>query len=141
MPTPWVSRVDKVFTKSVTFTGAANLGATGTVPIATVAGACLITLGAVRCLTTDLVSSGGTISLGTANNVDGLIPATLASTIDANDFWHDASPLVKIAPAIVNQVVCADIILTVAVANITAGILEFVFYYRSASIATPGTMT
>lgn len=140
MPAPWVSRVDKQFTKKVTFDGGSGSGATGTVAIGTVAGAIMVTGGAVRC-TTDLTSSGGTLSLGVSGNVDGLIPTTLASDIDQNEFWHDAQPLSKIAPAMIWQAICASLILTVGTANITAGVLEIVLYYRSVSIDTPGTLT
>lgn len=124
---PFPRRVPKLFRKTVTFDAGTGSGAVGTVAIATVTGAVAITLGAVRC-TTSLTGSG-TVELGTADNTAGLIAQTTGTDIDASDFWQDATPEVKISPAITNQCVCADIILTVGSATITAGVLEFDFYW------------
>lgn len=123
------SRLDKVFRKTITFDGTSGNGATGTVAIGTVTGAILLTLGGVRC-TTDLTSSSGTISLGVAGNTAGLIASTLASDIDSGEFWQDSTPEAGISPAIVNQNVVGNIIATIGVASITAGVLEFVFFWR-----------
>ncbi len=125
---PYTRRIPKLFTKTITFTGAAGLGAAGTVAIGTVTGRILITHGSVFC-STNLTSSGGTLELGTADNTAGLIDQTTASDIDANDFWQDATPEVKVSPAIINQLVAASIIATVGSADITAGVLVFEFYW------------
>lgn len=125
---PYTRRIPKRFKKTITFTGASGLGAVGTVAVGTVTGSIIFDKLTVRC-TTNLTSSGGTLALGTADNTDGLIEATTASEIDASDLWQNSSPDVKVSPAIVNQAVCADIILSVAVADITAGVLEIVGYW------------
>lgn len=124
---PYTRRIPKLFRKTITFDGT-TVGDVGTDLIATITGAVLITHGSVRC-TTNLTSSGGTLELGTANNTAGLIAQTTASDIDANDFWQDTTPEVKVSPAIINQLVCANILLTTAAAVVSAGVLEFVFYW------------
>lgn len=126
---PYTRRIPKKFHKTITFTGAANLGAVGTVPVGTVVGSVLLMYGGVRCTTNLTSAGGGTLSLGTAGNVDGVIELTTATDIDANDIWQDATPEVKVSPAIVNLVVADSLILTVATGDVTAGVLEFDFYY------------
>lgn len=125
---PFTRRIPKYFRKVVAFTGAANLGAQGTVPIGTVTGAVLITHLMARC-TENLAGATATVELGTADNTAGLIAQTTATDIDANDFWKDSSPEVKVSDAIVNKVVNANIILTVATADVTDGTLIIEGYY------------
>lgn len=124
---PLPRRVPKLFRKTVTFDAGTGSGAVGTVAIATVTGGVLITHGAVRCTTA--LTGSGVVEMGTADNTDGLISQTTGTDIDANEFWQDATPEVKISPAITNQCVCANIIITVSGATITAGVLEIVFYW------------
>lgn len=125
---PYTRRIPKRFKKTITFDGTAGNGVVGTVAVGTVTGSILITAGAVRC-TTNLASGGGTVSLGTAGAVDALIASTTATDIDANEFWQDATPESKVSPAIANIAVGGSIILTVAGADVTAGVLEVVFYW------------
>lgn len=125
---PFTRRIPKKFTKTITFTGAADLGAVGTVAVATVTGMVLITAGAIRC-TTNLTSSGGTLSLGATGNTDGIVESTTASDIDAGDIWQDATPEVRISPAIINLAVNGSLFLTVGSADVTAGVLEIDFYW------------
>ena len=125
---PYTRRIPKFFEKTITFTGAAGLGAVGTVAIATVTGRILITHGGVFCSTL-LAGATATLELGTANNTAGLIAQTTATEIDADEWWQDATPEVKISPAIIDQLVSANIIATVGTANITAGVLVFGFYW------------
>lgn len=122
----------KCFRKTVTFDAGTGSGAVGTVAIATTTGAVLIVAGAARCTT--LLTGSGTVELGTASNTDGLIPQTTGTAIDANEFWQDATPEFGVSPAITNQCVGRDIILTVASNTITAGVIEFTFYYLPLSV-------
>lgn len=127
--TPWASRVDKVFDKTITFSNAAGLGAQGTVAVATVTGAVLITLGAVLC-TTDLTGASATIEMGVAGNTAALIAQTTATSLDAGQFWQDASPEAGVSPAITNKNVYGNIIITVGTANLTAGVITIRFFWR-----------
>lgn len=126
---PFTRRIPKRFKKTITFDGGSGTGAVGTVAVGTVTGSILIEKGAIRCTTLLASAGGGSVSLGTADNVDGIIEATLATEIDANEFWQDASPEVKVSPAIVDLAVCGNMILTVTTGDITAGVLEIVFYW------------
>lgn len=117
----------RCFRKTITFDGVGN-GAVGTITIATVTGAVIIQTGGILC-TTDLTGSG-TVELGVASNTAALVAQTTGTAIDASEFWQDASPELGVSPAIVDKCVTGNIILTVASATITAGVLEFCFYYR-----------
>jgi hypothetical protein len=126
---PYTRRIPKRFKKTITFAGAAGTGAVGTVAVGTVTGSVLIVQGAVRCTTLLASAGGGTVSLGTTNNVDGLIAVTTATDIDAAEFWQDATPETEVSPAITNVAVCEDVIINVLVGDVTAGVLEIVFYW------------
>ena len=128
MAVPFTNRVPRHFTKTITFTGAADLGAVGTVAVATVTGSVLLVSGGIRC-TTNLAGATATVELGTAGNTAGLIALTTATDIDADDFSQDTTPEVKVSPAIVNQLVGGNIIITVATADVTAGVLVIDFYW------------
>lgn len=126
---PYTRRIPKRFKKTITFTGAAGLGAIGSVAVGTVTGSILLTHGAIRCTTLLASAGGGTVSAGTTNNVDALVAVTTATDIDATEFWQDATPEAEASPAIVNIAICEDVILNVLVGAITAGVLEIVFYW------------
>ena len=125
---PFTSRIPKYFYKKITFTGAAGLGATGTVAIGTVTGAIWLQAFACRCLTL-LTSSGGTVELGVASNTAALIAQTTATDIDASEFWRDATPEFGISPMIMDQAIKGNLILTVGTAAVSAGVLEFYGYW------------
>ncbi len=126
---PFTRRIPRRFTKTVTFDGSAGGGAVGTVAVATVTGSVLITHGGVRCLTLPVSAGGGTLKFGCAGNTDGLILQTTATSILAGNWWQDATPEVGISPAIINQLVDLNLILTVGTATITAGVLEIVLFF------------
>ncbi|MGH9932602.1 MAG: hypothetical protein ACREA9_25645 [Pyrinomonadaceae bacterium] len=126
---PFTRRIPKRFKKTITFAGGSGTGAVGTVAVGTVTGSILFTHLTARCTTLLASSGGGTLELGTANNTAGLIPLTTATDIDADEFWQDTTPEVKISPAILNQAVCANIIATVATGDITAGVIEIIGYW------------
>lgn len=110
------------FYKTITFDAAAGSGGVGTVAIASVTGGVCIHRMSVFCST--LLTGAGTIEMGTANNTAGLIAQTTGTALDAEEFWQDATPEVEISPAIVDQLVSANIILTVGSATITAGVIQ-----------------
>ncbi len=131
-----LSRVPKHFENTITFTGAANLGAVGTVPIATVTGRDLIHHLSAFCSTTMVTTTAGEIELGVASNTAELI-AQIADAGDliATEFWVDATPTkINADNAIVDKVVAANIILTVGTSPMTAGVIEFVFYWSPLSL-------
>lgn len=115
--------------KTVTFTGAAGLGAQGTVSLFTVTGGLvLIHLIAPRCTVNLASAGGGTLALGTTNQATRFIAATTATDIDASEIWTSNSPTagsVDTPDALGSVLTLEDIIGTVATANITAGAIEF----------------
>lgn len=121
--------------KSITFTGAAGAGATGTVAVFTVTGSVLVSWMYAVC-TVDLVGAS-TISLGTAGDVDGFIAATTGTDIDAADIWTAAtpavgskSPLEVLTGGLVTgqgaKFVNENIILTITSAAASAGAMTFI---------------
>jgi len=123
--TDLIQRVPKLFLQELTFTGATGEpGDTGgAYTVATVTGQVLITHLSAFC-TTLLAGGSATVELGTANNTAELIAQTTATDIDANEFWLSATPEVEATNAIVNKLVGADIILTTATADVTAGVIK-----------------
>lgn len=122
------ARVPRKFIKTITFTGAAGLGAQGTVAIATVVGSVLLTHLTARCKTL-LAGASATVELGVAGNTEALIAQSTATDIDAGEFWQDTSPEAGVSPAIVDKAVTGNIILTVGTADVTSGVLEIVGYW------------
>lgn len=119
--------------KIVTFDGTANKGAIGFVPIFNCQGLVEIVHIIPRC-TLSLVGAGATISLGPSNSTTLLIPAFAAPSIVTGKFWLDAGTGVydnlAIPAALKNVAVEADIFATIAVANITAGVIDFEIIWR-----------
>ena len=72
-------------------------------------------------------AGGGTVSVGTAITAAGLIAATTATDIDANEIWHDATPdaSVELWTVATEKIVRQDVIMTVGTADVTAGELTF----------------
>lgn len=129
--------------KLITFTGAAGLGQVGAVPIFTVSGHVAITYIVPLC-TVDLVSAGGgSISLGSTSFAASMIAATVATAIDANEFWHFTTPAPGSTPLFtgtslsaaggVNYVTSENVIATVTVGDVTAGAIQFYCYWRPLS--------
>lgn len=115
-------------TKTVTFTGAANLGAQGPVPLFTVTGRVLLAVVAPYC-TGDLVSAGGgTLALGVTGSTALLIAATTGTDIDVGEWWVDTTPDsagVAVPAALKDIAISANVIATVAVGDITGGTIVF----------------
>ena len=120
--------------KTITFTGAADLGAIGNVPLLNVTGEIEIDVIVGFC-TTDLVGATATLSLGITNSTAFFIAATLATDLDANDFWIDATPEANGVLLLVNvgSAITQNIIGTVATAAITGGVLRIDIYWRPLS--------
>lgn len=118
--------------KTVAFTGAAGLGAVGTVNLFTVTGNIAFRL--VAYCTEDLVSAGGgTAEVGVASNTAAIIAQTTGTAIDNGEIWYNATPVAGVTATsnfaqftIVNG---SDIILTVGTANITDGTIVFDLYW------------
>ena len=116
------------FSKTVTLSNAAGSGAIGTVAIATVTDAVLITHIVAR-VTTTLAGSSATVELGTAANTAALIAQATATTLAAGDFWIGSTTPAGVASAVVDKAVKGDIVLTVATANVTAGEIVFDIFF------------
>ena len=134
-----ISRVDKHFIRTLTLSAVDNQpGDLSTSPftLATVTGRVMITHLNVYCSTL-LTGATATLELGCAGNsttTAALIPLTTATLIDAGEFWRDASPELHVSsPSAIDHYVDANIILTTATADVTAGVLEFLIFWRPAS--------
>ena len=137
---PFTNRIWKRFQKLLTFDGA-TIGLSGTpFTFGTVTGAVIIGFGHVFVNTTLVSAGGGSISLGCATNVAGLVNTTLATTLLANDFWQDPAPEFGISPSIQMQSVCQNLILTTTTANVTAGVIDIELFWLPASFTTPGSL-
>jgi len=120
----------------VTFDGTAGAGeVAAAVPLFTVTGAVLVRLTAI-CATdlTEAAPGGATISVGTAGATAGIIAVTNALDIDAGEIWFAAAPATVLdteANAFLTYVIGngADIIGTVAVANIDGGVIAFTAFW------------
>jgi hypothetical protein len=82
--------------------------------------------------TVDLAGAGATLIVGTAKNTNGLLVSTVATDLDANELWHDATPdasveLSTIAP---ERIVAQNVIQTAGTADITSGSLTYVCLWR-----------
>jgi len=119
--------------KTLTFTGAAGLGATGAVPLFTITGLVNVSLIVGRCTTSLTSAGGGTLALGVTGATTLFIAATTGTALTTTDkIWASATPQANgiAAPAALKDIVIGqDIIGTVAVANITGGVLEIDCYY------------
>lgn len=80
--------------------------------------------------TTLLDGASATLELGIAGNTAALIAQTTATDVDADEIWIDTAPsTVETLPNYSVLVNGTDVILTVATANITSGVIDFYGYY------------
>lgn len=118
--------------KTITFTGAANLGATGAVPLFTLTGKVIIDR-IVAVGSVDLVSAGGgTLALGVTGATTLLIAATTGTLITAGKLWLTNTPNANglaLPAALLGIPIAQNIIGTVATANITAGAIVLDVWY------------
>ena len=121
--------------KTITFTGAANLGAQGAVPLFTVTGEVLVERLSAFC-TVDLVGATATLALGVTGSTALFVAATTATDIDLGDFWFDTTPDPNgfALPAALKDIAITDYIIgTVGVADITAGAIRLDVLWRPLS--------
>lgn len=93
--------------------------------------------------TTDITGSG-TGEVGTANNTAGLIAQTTGTAIDANEWWQNATPTLKVGATVSPAIPVGsstDIILTIASNTFTAGVVVFYCTYRPLSSGAGITVT
>jgi hypothetical protein len=92
-----------------------------------------------------LLDSGGaaTVELGIAGNTAALIVQTLATNIDTDETWQDATPTANPASVILllhSYIIAggADVIFTIRTADLTAGSINF--YTRWAPLSLDGNV-
>ena len=99
-------------TKTITFTGAAGLGAIGTFNLFTTTGELLVAAIAPFCTTLVGVDAGtgaASMQLGVVSATNLFVLTTPAADIDANEFWVDATPDLN---GIALPAACKDIVIT-----------------------------
>ena len=120
--------------KTVAFTGAAGLGAQGTVSLFTVTGDVLVRVFGV--VTESLAGATATIEVGVAGNTAAIIAQVLGTNLAANDVLVSGSSPVSVASIATAPLIVgggADIIATVATADITDGTITFYCTWRPLS--------
>jgi len=123
--------------KTITFTGAANLGAVGAVPLFTITGEVLV-LSIFGICTADLTEAAptATLALGVTGSTALFIGATTATTIDTGEIWVSTTPTaagIALPAACQNVAIAANIIGTVASQAVDAGAIELTVWYRPLS--------
>jgi hypothetical protein len=122
------NRVDQ----TIAFTGAAGVGAVGTVDLYTVTGSVFVYVMAI--CTENLTEAGATatVEVGIAGITAGLISQTNAVNIDNGEVWLDNSPAaMEVFSSIGGGFIAggADIILTVGAQNVDDGTLDFYCFW------------
>ena len=119
--------------KTITFTGAANLGAVGNVPLFTVTGEVLVIALVPFCTTllTEAVATA-TLALGVTGSTSLFIAATTAVDIDANEFWVDTAPDpfgIALPAALKDIAITDNIVGTVGAQAVNGGVLRLTVVY------------
>lgn len=110
--------------KTIAFTGAAGLGAVGTVTLFTVTGEVMVNV--FGFCTEDLVSAGGgTVEVGTSSSTAALCNQQNATAIDNHEVWHNSALAVGANVAAHLHPVDQDVILTIGTGNVTDGTITF----------------
>lgn len=130
---PLGRRATKTAIKTITFTGVAGAGVVGTVAVFTITGAVLFHKLTARCKT-DLAGASATVEMGVSGNTAALIAQTTGTNIDAAEWWHSASPAAGVMSAVIDKAVTGNVIITVATADVTAGVLEITALWSPLSI-------
>lgn len=131
----------RLVAKTLTFAGATpnavgDFGGTGDpANVFTVTGDVIVNIIAV--CTTDLASAGGgSVELGIGGGAE-IIPATLATAIDAREIWWDISPDAEIEPlSTIRDFIVTDgndIQLDVTTADIESGVIVFYCFWTPLS--------
>lgn len=124
-------------TKTITFTGAAGLGAVGAVPLFNVTGLVLVEKIIPVC-SADLTEAAATatLALGVTGSTALFIAATTATAIDVGEYWLTTTPGavgLALPAALTNIVIAANIIGTVAAQAVNGGTLRFLVHWRPIS--------
>jgi len=111
-------------------------GANATSTLFTVTG--LVRMRVMAVCTTLLDGTTGTIEIGISGTINKFIAQTTGTNIDANEIWQDATPDVAIELDSVTPYVFwlnngADVIKTVATADITSGVIDFYVIWEPVS--------
>jgi len=109
---------------------------TGTVSLFTVTGDVVVRI--VPICKTNLASAGAAnIEMGVSADTDAMIASTLATDIDANEIWHDASPDSSIeAESVFREYIISngdDVILTLS-AQVDSGAITFYCFWYPLSL-------
>ena len=120
--------------KTLTLTGAAGAGQSASpISLFTITGMVSVALIVGRCTSSLVSAGGGTIALGVTGATTLFIGATTGTAITTSAMiWASTTPNAQgiAAPAALKDIViAANVIGTVAVADITAGVIEFDVYY------------
>lgn len=122
--------------KTFTYTGAANLGAVGNVPLFTVTGTVIIENILAVCLT-NMAGATATQALGVTGATALFIAATVMTTLTtAAPIWTSTTPATggqAVPAAMKGTVAAANIVGTVAVAAISAGVIRYDVFWRPVS--------
>ncbi len=124
-------------TKTAEFTAGAGTGDTGTFALFTVTGAVIIRI--VGEVTDTVVEGvgGGTIEVGITAATAALIAQAVATTLDVDEIWHDATPDSDIEDLSVlsDHIIVggADIFATIAGQDITDGTVKFYLFWTPLS--------
>ena len=84
---------------------------------------------------TTLTGASATVEVGTAITTIGLIPLTTGTGLAAGEIWHDASPdaSIELSTVLTEKIVSQNIIQTVRTANVTAGKIKYVLFWKPLS--------
>lgn len=120
--------------KQVAFTGAAGLGAVGTVNLFTVTGTVLVSVFAV--CSENLAGATATLEIGISGNTQGVIPQVTATDVDDGEILVSGGGLGTVENLSAESKVLTggtDVIATVGTADITDGTLTFYCLWRPLS--------
>ena len=124
----------KLITKTITYT-AGGTGANGTTTNIFVVTGEIIAVYVMAFCTTDLTQSGATPSLvmGVTGDVDDFVATTIATNIDAGQFWASGASIPNLAaiPDAMKDIVTTDNITCTVTGsnNISAGVIRYDLYW------------
>ncbi len=117
---------------------AVDAGAQGALTMFTITGD--VALSVFGICKTACTGVNATIELGVSGNTAILIAQTTASALIANEIWHDSTPTTTVESvlAATNTAIVVsngqDAILTIATADLTAGVIDFYALWKPLSL-------
>ena len=95
----------------------------------------IVELAIIAVSTTLPVGASATIELGTTINTADIIAQVTASTMAANEIWHDGTSdaSVEVSTVITRKIVTQNVELLAATADITAGVIQFIVFWNPIS--------